>query len=40
MNFVIESKKDITIFRLQEKRLDASLAPELKSQILMLVGIL
>ncbi len=38
MNFVIESKKDITIFRLQEKRLDASLAPELKSQILMLVA--
>ncbi|MFN3345354.1 MAG: STAS domain-containing protein [Chloroherpetonaceae bacterium] len=38
MNFVIESKKDITIFRLQEKRLDASLAPELKSQVLMLVA--
>jgi len=38
MNFVIESKKDITVFRLQEKRLDASLAPELKSQILMLVA--
>jgi anti-anti-sigma factor len=38
MNFIIESKKDITIFRLQEKRLDASLAPELKSQILMLVA--
>jgi len=38
MNFVIENKKDITIFRLQEKRLDASLAPELKSQVLMLVA--
>lgn len=38
MNFVIESKKDITIFRLQEKRLDALLAPELKSQVLMLVA--
>ncbi len=38
MNFIIESKKDITIFRLQEKRLDASLAPELKSQVLMLVA--
>ncbi len=38
MNFVIENKKDITIFRIQEKRLDASLAPELKSQVLMLVA--
>ncbi len=38
MNFIIENKKDLTIFRIQEKRLDASLAPELKSQILMLVA--
>ncbi len=38
MNFVIENRKDLTIFRIQEKRLDASLAPELKSQILMLVA--
>ncbi len=38
MNFVIENKKDITIFRLQEKRLDASIAPDLKSQVLMLVA--
>lgn len=38
MNFVIENKKDITIFRLKEKRLDASIAPELKTQILMLVA--
>jgi len=38
MNFVIENRKDLTIFRIQEKRLDASLAPELQSQILMLVA--
>ncbi len=38
MNFVIESKKDITIFRLQEKRLDASIAPDLKSEVLLLVA--
>ncbi|MCS6989875.1 MAG: STAS domain-containing protein [Chloroherpetonaceae bacterium] len=38
MNFVIENKKDITIFRLKEKRLDAAIAPELKTQILMLVA--
>jgi anti-anti-sigma factor len=37
MKFILEAKKDITIFRLQEKRLDATLAPELKSQIVLLI---
>jgi anti-anti-sigma factor len=37
MKFAIESKKDITIFRLQEKRLDAALAPELKSQFVLMI---
>ncbi|MBC8043317.1 MAG: STAS domain-containing protein [Rhizobacter sp.] len=37
MKFSINTKKELTIFKLDEKRLDASLAPELKSEFVVLI---
>lgn len=37
MKFTVETKKDLTIFKLQESRLDATVAPELKSEFIVLI---
>jgi anti-anti-sigma factor len=37
MKFTVETKKDLTIFKLQESRLDAVIAPELKSEFVVLI---
>lgn len=37
MKFSINTKKELTIFKLDERRLDAALAPELKSQFVVLI---
>ncbi|NTW49808.1 MAG: STAS domain-containing protein [Chlorobiales bacterium] len=37
MKFTVETKKDLTIFKLQETRLDATVAPELKSEFIVLI---
>ena len=37
MKFTVETKKDLTIFKLQESRLDATIAPELKSEFVVLI---
>ncbi|ACF14383.1 anti-sigma-factor antagonist [Chloroherpeton thalassium ATCC 35110] len=37
MKFTVETKKELTVFKLHEKRLDASIAPELKSEFVVLI---
>jgi anti-anti-sigma factor len=37
MKFSLDTKKELTIFKLHEKRLDAVIAPELKSQLVILI---
>jgi len=37
MKFTVETKKELTIFKLHENRLDASIAPELKSEFVVLI---
>lgn len=37
MKFTVDTKKDLTIFKLQESRLDATVAPELKSEFIVLI---
>ena len=37
MNFLLESVDDVKILRLKENRLDATIAPDLKAQLLILM---
>ncbi len=37
MKFSLDTKKELTIFKLHEKRLDSVIAPELKSQLVILI---
>ncbi len=38
MNFKVDTKNDTYIFRLREDRLNAHIAPDLKAQLLLLIG--
>ena len=38
MNFKVDTKNNTYIFRLQEERLSAHFAPDLKAQLLLLIG--
>jgi anti-anti-sigma factor len=38
MNFKVETKNNTHIFRLKEERLNARIAPDLKAQLLLLIG--
>ena len=38
MNFKVDTKNDTYIFRLREERLNAHIAPDLKAQLLLLIG--